>query len=128
MQNCNHIQSHKDYTRSQEIHADQTVRLDGRLLRLQASCFRVILFPADGEAFRFPGIVILRGIIGKPAERRGALEVLHLSIVASTFVLLFIGTPVIALIIFLLIEIWINLKAHLTEHRAHPRRDAGSES
>lgn len=56
------------------------------------------------------------------------LFVLHLTIVASAFVLVFIGTPVIALIIFVLIKIWVDLNAHITEHRSDPATGAGADT
>lgn len=56
------------------------------------------------------------------------LFVLHLTIVATAFVLVFLGTPVIALIIFVLIKVWVDLRAHIAEHRTAAETEGGANS
>lgn len=90
------------------------------------------LFASHGISFAThlvkDGRIDLARVEDYPVRPFSRLFVLHLTIVATAFVLVFLGTPVIALIIFVLIKIWIDLKAHLAEHRAGPETVAGANS
>lgn len=90
------------------------------------------LFASHGVSFATHvvkgGEIDLAGVEDYTVRPFSRLFVLHLTIVATAFVLVFLGTPVIALIIFVLIKIWIDLRAHIAEHRAAPVTGAGADA